>query len=925
MNKLLNLILVNILIINTLSAQTPANCAPYSSDTKTEQACQNGNGINTDPKNLINNDCPNLKNDFEWKVKHSPGSPVPNEFYIAYDENGVVKGLRNPFNDPNNSDYRYLAANHNSNYHPEDGWEMLKVDFGALSNIKTGYSVATKDQPGINTASGGKKLPYMILYNKYTGTFRFFGALLGQNQDYSTIKIELRIPKLSPELDANKLSTYQGDLKATNLLSIQGESIQPLDQETEENVMIVFATATNNESKFFWFDIPVAFDPCLCNMRSQLDITFSFVKTADIILNEVKEAIKTEKRPDNSDFGVKLISRVIAAGVATATAISTGGTVVNVQAYADLINLIKTNPIAPLSQKDKDNLTLLENYIDCGSKFGKVIQNNYQKTNSKDSIEKGKAALEIIEGHTTFLSSLSNNCGTVENGATAITGAMQFSGTFTETSKIGNTEIKLALPGSNWSDTKMQINSYLDVNGKTVPAYPSYNERLGVFAMLETPSVDMVTATDEKCYESGIVSYDKMLVSLKLKDNFVYAFNPLVNVDEDKTFISCRYIGIDPKDLNLKFVDQSNLYVERVASTCYGKKEIDGLTPLNTSINYNFKNQLYSPFVPISQFKDLKVVFYLDHKNPSNTDGTNNRHIDPSLINKFVFVQFKISMTSKDIGKDGKNISTVYYLTYPIKLNHQFLRAPRVIHNDFPITNPTDFHDCDQYIKYMLGNYIPSLRGNFQDNIVNIIQENKDFNTDVNFQNTEDFIYDGFVTISAKLSTASGKKVKIYSTIGFELEPGAEISPDIELIVGLPLQKVPQPPQTYSQVSAFCSSNKYKAQIFAQDAVKREKETYEAQNILQRENQDNPFNSVALKIAPNPNTGKFNVSVFNYNEQNYSITLMDVTGKVLLNNQYDGKQNTQLIETNGLAPGIYFVKISCGNSQKTEKVIITSN
>jgi len=57
------------------------------------------------------------------------------------------------------------------------------------------------------------------------------------------------------------------------------------------------------------------------------------------------------------------------------------------------------------------------------------------------------------------------------------------------------------------------------------------------------------------------------------------------------------------------------------------------------------------------------------------------------------------------------------------------------------------------------------------------------------------------------VSTANGAKIKIYSMKGFELEPSAEISPDIELIVGLPLDKVPQPPQTYLQVSNFCGNN----------------------------------------------------------------------------------------------------------------------
>lgn len=914
-------LIVFVLINNTLSAQTPANCQPYSSSTKTETTCQNGNGISTNPQNLVNEDCPDLKNDFEWRVKHANGSPVPNEYYIAYDENGMVKGLRNPFNDPDNSDYRYLAANHSSNYYPEDGWEMLKVDFGALSNINTGFSVAPKDQPGINTATGGKKLPYMILYNKYTGTFRFFGALLGQNQDYTTIKIELRIPK------SNSSNSYQADLKATNLLSIQGESVQSLDQETNENVMVVFATASNSESRFFWFDIPLAYDPCLCNIRSQLDITFSFVKTADIKLNEFQDAIKTQGNPSNFEYGQKMISRVIAAGFATATAISSGGTIVNIQAYTDLINLIRTNPKSNLSKSDKDKLADLENYVNCGGTFAQIIQNNYTKINDRDSAVQRKAALDLVEGTTTFMTALSNKCGMNDNAGTAVTGATSFSGTYTETNLISGTDIKLAMPGSNWSDKKMQINSY-DDNGKTIAAYPTYNERLGVFAILETPRVDMFSTTEENCYDNGIVHYKKLLVALKLSENLKFTFNPLINVDESKTIISCRYVGIDPKPFKVKYTSESSLSFNRFSSSsCKLDRDITDINSQNVKLNYNQKNQLTSPFVPLDQFKDLKVVFFMDHIVPFYSDGTHNTHVPTDIIDKIIYIQFKITMTSKDIGKDGHPVTAVYYFNYPMKLNSQFLRSPRIINNEFPLSGPQDFRlgDCGNYKDYFDKTYSPSLYKNFHDGIKNIIIENKEFNSNVVFQGNEELIYDGFVLISAKMSSMNGKKVKIYSSLGFELKPGAEISPDIELIVGLPLNKVPQPPQSYSQVSAFCTnSNKYKAQIFSQDAVKREIETMAERDQANKAYAEKQQPQVSFKIAPNPNSGNFNLTVFNNHGLDYSVEIVDVTGKSIFIKLYNGASTAQFIETTGLADGMYFVKVSCGNHIRTEKLIIAN-
>ena len=156
--KLVPVVLMLLIGTNAYSQTTPAGCDPYNNTANTNDICENGNGIKTNPANPVNDDCSELENDFEWRVKHVPGSSVPDEHYYAYDGDGILRALRNPFNDPTNSEYRHLANNHGSNYHPEDGWELLKVEFAALSNIGLGVNVA----PAKNSDVTGAKLPYMI-------------------------------------------------------------------------------------------------------------------------------------------------------------------------------------------------------------------------------------------------------------------------------------------------------------------------------------------------------------------------------------------------------------------------------------------------------------------------------------------------------------------------------------------------------------------------------------------------------------------------------------------------------------------------------------------------------------------------------------------------------------------------------------------
>jgi hypothetical protein len=477
MKKIISTILILLITHTKLISQT---CSPNPA----AQNCETGKGISTNPDNPVNPECTNMVNNFDWRVKHTPGGNVPAErFWVYYDDDQNPTWIRNPFNGPINASYGNLTDNHNSNYHPEDGWELLKVEFGSNGNIGLGVDV----QPGPNTVSNERpKLPYMILYNKYSGTMRFFGSLLEPDNTYETVRIELRIPSKSPEIPRQPYSNvYDPDLKATNLLSIQGETVQPLDQETDESSIAVFVKYTNNPKVFFWFDLPVAYDPCVCNNKVQLDVSFSFVQTADIdITGKLSGSIKTEKK-GNQDYGKMVFGRVLAAGVSAAVAIKTGGAVINVKAFVDLIDIVKDHPSRADNQTEKDNLTALRNYLTCSEKMFSVIKGSYDDVTGKDKKKQIAAGQKILDANTTYLSSLVNGCRSSDNAATTITGSINASGTFTLTDEIEDTHIALALPGSDWSDKQVQSNT--NKQGTWIPAYPTYNERLGTFALLETP------------------------------------------------------------------------------------------------------------------------------------------------------------------------------------------------------------------------------------------------------------------------------------------------------------------------------------------------------------------------------------------------------------------------------------------------------
>jgi hypothetical protein len=76
----------------------------------------------------------------------------------------------------------------------------------------------------------------------------------------------------------------------------------------------------------------------------------------------------------------------------------------------------------------------------------------------------------------------------------------------------------------------------------------------------------------------------------------------------------------------------------------------------------------------------------------------------------------------------------------------------------------------------------------------------------------------------------------------------------------------------------------------------------------------NEFIPKNVQVFPNPATDKINVWSEN---KIYNLSLFDIEGKMILT-----KNNTNIIETENLVRGIYFLEITFENSKTYKKVII---
>jgi hypothetical protein len=178
--------------------------------------------ISTDPRNPVNKEMSSAKNNFFW-FPHN-GNNYNQIFMRLSGQPSVDLQMNNPFWQGSTTNmFDYLAQNGASDFYPEDGWELIKADFGRLAN----NSALRNTLPS---------MAYFCLYNKYTGIMRFFGALPFANEAWQVIKFKVSLR--THRLGFTNPTTLNRDLAATNLLTINGSNIGTLDEPTNKTFIV---------------------------------------------------------------------------------------------------------------------------------------------------------------------------------------------------------------------------------------------------------------------------------------------------------------------------------------------------------------------------------------------------------------------------------------------------------------------------------------------------------------------------------------------------------------------------------------------------------------------------------------------------------------------------------------------------------------
>ncbi|MFN7302718.1 MAG: T9SS type A sorting domain-containing protein [Bacteroidota bacterium] len=837
--------------------------------------------ISTDPRNPINSEN-TILNTFYW-FPHNGNNY--NSFSARYtNSSGITTGtFNNPYWATSSGPILGLLSLQNlSDFYVKDGWEVIKIDNGYLADNTTQRITA-------------KAMIYFCFYNKYRGIMRFFGIIPGLS-GANIIRFKVGMPKF--KLLNNNTQNYQNsqyNLNASNTLSIQGLSVQPLDQKTEETSVEVVTQYPGGSpgEHFFWFEIPMAYDPCICKNDVAINLNAQLESSWDLQIKGVldgKIIQKTETAPNNATYQNLVQKRVIGATLATATAIATGGAVIQVSKFTDLIDILKDKP--GVTSSDKQTLTALKTLLNGAGNFvWDEKSGKWKDYATKDSVSKLKWE-EIFGQVNTFLSTSIDVLNPGSGGSktsTTVLANLTATGSATNIIQQGST-IYWGMPGSNWSSGLKEEIEFKDVTGDGVAdfvnaEYPLYNYPLGNFALLNTPKVKYKSEILSICDHVDPANnmngqknnYPKY--TFKLDDNLLFYFNPLLNTNLNRTKIKCAFVI---QTAGGRIFDQSKIQISPFLSSSTVCND-DLATVLEQSRTVNlFKNilneEIVTPFVSIDNFKELVCSITFDK----------DFHV-PIFLKDKLFIRFYIDFESNDNGNSGNKIRNTQVYTFPVEMDTYE-----------PITFP---------------------------NIIDIvgIDGDKHYSTNTQFTDNKNIVYKGIIKISADLSTTPGVKKRIYSLTGFEIVPNSVISPDIELIVGYPsfTGEFPQPMATEEIVSNFCNNQTINGTIVYRAAQFAEPFTIE-DTILEESKVLKPaVNKVDFSLSPNPANNIVQININSTKSENFTISFTDVLGKALFEENKLFKFNeVWKYDITDLNNGVYFVTIGNSHFKSTRKLIV---
>jgi hypothetical protein len=637
------------------------------------------NEVSTDPDAPTNLNLPNetspgydqyFLNNFDWIPRNSSGNFM-NLTTTDIPYLGSQQYMYTLYDPPTGFSqyYNYLkeewimTTNLQGGFFPDhqNGWELISVNLGFFPN----GDAYTDEQ---NVTNQYTRIPYVILYHRYLSKIRVFaniGDEWAENNAYQAVRIRMTLNDDKSKYDLNGLFRLQEGMDQT------------LDQETEVVSIGALAEAPNDKQRWFSADFTVAYDPCVCNYSSAINLDFELIKNLDLKLYGRGITLEEEIVVDSN--GV-LVDNDFFSGFSVEDVnpkINTGGFVMYERMENLLDDYVKRmehydsilESLNKYNEEVERNLAVVKwvkHAINVGilaatggsplsvaltndllSKASGVVGSSITASQLTDHWEKVFKAAEKIIGKeiSTFVSESfkKKDVPNVPNKPTANFTEMYFDGKITQVDpKNGPT---IYTPGTYGNSV---INDLPNQH-----YYPVYNEALGVFALLEKPKVDIRYTYDynafthvnvpsitytalnaggdvvEIPFENATKVLREHITQISLKDDLKYSFNPALEI-KDYSIEASLLFNIEVKNPNPRKHPEINsqgvmLNHDSIHSVIYPPvktgmhdvniESISFNAGENTTLDQGETYKVNTTYMPIDAFKSLTAsVGMLDER-----------------------------------------------------------------------------------------------------------------------------------------------------------------------------------------------------------------------------------------------------------------------------------------------------------------------
>jgi hypothetical protein len=971
-------LMINIFIVVTLGFSQEESNYP----------CDNNVSTNPLPGRASNNNLPNNQfigfnfgdlflNSFNW-FPITQGNTLPDMYTLVNEFDHLLAGenMHHLYSHQNHPYYDYLVNEvkmptpTSPGFYPDhqNGWELLALNLGYFPDgTPYSYHVDPDNLDGNGNPTPffsnlHPTLPYVVLYNRYLSKIRVFANVGEQwaiNNAYQAVEVSISLSSAYPSVNG--------------LLRINNGLDQALDVNTSVLKTGAICESQNTKRKWFSADINVSYDPCVCDYSSGFSIDFQIVKNSSFILQgrslQVQIPIVNENGKVVED-GLLTNFNLDPYGVDGAS----GGLVI----YEKMQDLV--DEYIQKYEKYKTTLTAAQQHNKKVDRNLAILKYTGQALSVAASLASGGTTAVVGSAFILALKDYAPDLVEKKNGSYVV----KHEKTIAAAEKLigegvkhysNSTWKKVTLPQAPMAPTAMFSEMYFKGNLTTVDTksgpkimtpgtygtsnvdnipdqhiYPIYNDALGIFALLESPELEMYENKNRETHvllsrdiavienawvapQPGTLNFFHMkedkVTQFKLKKDLKYVFNPTLPIKNYTIDVGYEVHSTFKKATTFPdffwfawedgYANRTLPYFNVNTNSVYNNFEINEEI-IEDTLDFS------TVYVPIDAAKNL--IYSTGYQTYWVNPGLNH----PSLLEDNAYNQTQYNFF-KTYLEDPAYIAEI--IGQSVKTNRYFLKLIVKVEYD-DVFSDGEPHEYTYVYTYEIPeerihkNSDTPLSEYLYGSNLHINQFPEDLTLeDVNFNgsNVEGCKLNGNayvckawndVNIQGVIQVGSGYNVVVEAGREINMVPEAVVPSEMTFSISPVLDfSNPMPEATASEVGAFCLDiNRYKARAGNKSLIVDSSTVALSENSIQEPKQ--PF---SFSLFPNPTTQQTTVKVNGEYADQVSIVVYDIAGKeqrVAISGE-GGRFNLDVAH---LAKGLYLVKVSTFGESQTKQLVI---